>query len=66
MKYTIQQQFIPLNDQIWVVKLNQEDDDFLFDTIEEAEAKVIELEGLDASGRKYRVVESNNSDPNTI
>ena len=59
MKYTIQQQFIPLNDQIWVTKLNQEDDDFLFDTIEEAEAKVNELEGSDATGRKYRVIELN-------
>jgi hypothetical protein len=62
MKYTIQQQFIPLNDQIWVAKLNQEDDDFLFDTIEEAEAKVIELEGSDTTGRKYRVIELNISE----
>jgi hypothetical protein len=59
MKYTIQQQFIPLNDQIWVAKLNQEDDDFLFDTIEEAEAKATELQGSDATGRKYRVIELN-------
>jgi hypothetical protein len=62
MKYTIQQQFIPLNDQIWVTKLNQEDDDFLFDTIEEAEAKVTELEGSDPTGRKYKAIASNNTD----
>lgn len=59
MAYTIQQQFIPLNNQIWVFKLNQEDIDFLFDTLEEAEAKAIELEGLDETGRKYRAIESN-------
>jgi hypothetical protein len=66
MAYTIQQQFIPLNDQIWVIKLNEGDEDFLFDTLAEAEAKATELEGLDATGRKYRAVESNINESNTI
>lgn len=66
MAYTIQQQFIPLNDQIWVIKLNEGDEDFLFDTLAEAEAKATELEGLDETGRKYRAVESNINESNTI
>jgi hypothetical protein len=66
MKYTIQQQFIPLNDQIWVTKLNEGDEDFLFDTLAEAEAKATELQGLDGTGRKYRSVESNINESNTI
>lgn len=66
MAYTIQQQFIPLNDQIWVIKLNKGDEDFLFDTLAEAEAKATELEGLDVTGRKYRAVESNINESNTI
>jgi hypothetical protein len=59
MKYTIQQQFLPLNDQIWVVKLNQEDEDYLFDTLEEAEAKATELQESDSTGRKYKAIPSN-------
>lgn len=66
MKYTIQQQFLPLNDQIWVVKLNQEDEDYLFDTIEDAEVKVTELQESDPTGRKYKVIPSNNTESNSI
>ena len=66
MKYTIQQQFLPLNDQIWVVKLNQEDEDYLFDTLEEAETKATELQESDSTGRKYKAIPSNNTEWNTI
>jgi hypothetical protein len=66
MKYIIQQQFIPLNDQIWVTKLNQEDEDFLFDTIEDAEVKVTELQESDPTGRKYKAIPSNNTESNSI
>ena len=59
MKYTIQQQFLPLNDQIWVTKLNQEDEDYLFDTLEEAETKASELQESDSTGRKYKAIPSN-------
>ena len=62
MKYTIQQQFIPLNNQIWVVKLNQEDEDYLFDTLEEAETKATELQESDSTGRKYKAIPSNISE----
>ena len=66
MTYTIQQQFIPLNDQIWVTKLNQEDEDFLFDTLEEAETKATELQESDPTGRKYKAIASNNTESNSI
>ena len=62
MTYTIQQQFIPLNDQIWVTKLNEGDKDFLFDTLEEAETKATELQESDLTGRKYKAIASNNTD----
>ena len=62
MKYTIQQQFIPLNEQIWVTKLNEGDEDFLFDTLEEAETKATELQDSDPTGRKYKAIASNNTD----
>lgn len=66
MKYTIQQQFIPLNDQIWVVKLDPEQEDYLFDTLTEAEVKVTELQESDPTGRKYRAIPSNNTESNSI
>jgi hypothetical protein len=66
MNYTIQQQFLPLNDQIWVVKLNQEDEDYLFDTLEEAEAKATELQESDPTGRKYKAIPSNITESNSI
>ena len=66
MKYTIQQQFLPLNDQIWVTKLNEGDEDFLFDTLEEAETKATELQDSDPTGRKYKAIPSNNTESNSI
>ena len=62
MKYTIQQQFLPLNDQIWVTKLNEGDEGYLFDTLEEAETKATELQESDPTGRKYKAIASNNTD----
>ena len=59
MKYTIQQHFIPLNDQIWVTKLNEGDEGYLFDTLEEAETKASELQESDSTGRKYKAIPSN-------
>ena len=67
MAYFIHKQLIP-NDtnsgdpnwakrQIWVSKLNAEDTVDEFDTMEEAEAKKLELETADPSGRVYRIVE---------
>ena len=66
MKYTIQQQFLPLNDQIWVTKLNEGDEGYLFDTLEEAETKASELQESDSTGRKYKAIPSNNTESNSI
>lgn len=67
MAYRIQKQFVPVDTnngdpdwakrQIWVSKLNAEDTVDEFDTMEEAEAKKLELETADPSERVYRIVE---------
>ena len=67
MTYRIQKQFVPVDTnngdpdwakrQIWVAKLNAEDTVDEFETMEEAEAKKLELETADPSGRVYRIVE---------
>jgi hypothetical protein len=54
--YTIQKQFIPGNDSIWVQQLTPEDEIFTFETEEEAQAKADELTSTDTEGRFYRVV----------
>jgi hypothetical protein len=50
-------QFIPGNDQIWVSRLNPDDPTYEYSTFAEAEAKAIELQNNDSTGRQYRVVE---------
>ena len=57
MIYQIQMQFIPDNDMIWVQKLEINDPIWEFDTLEEAQQKMEELDSADTSGRKYRIVE---------
>ena len=54
--YQIQQQFIPGNPQIWVARLAEGDEDFIFDTEEEANTKMEELIANDNTGREYKVV----------
>jgi hypothetical protein len=54
--YTIQKQFIPGNDSIWVQQLTPEDAIYSFETEEEALAKMTELTSTDTEGRFYRVV----------
>ena len=54
--YQIQQQYIPGLSQIWVVKLAEGDEDFIFETEEEANTKLAELQSADTSGREYRIV----------
>lgn len=64
-EYAIQKQLIPTDQssdpnwakrQVWVYKLNSEDQIDEFDTIEEVEAKRDELESNDPTSRVYRVV----------
>ena len=54
--YTIQKQFIPGNDSIWVQQLTPEDEIFTFETEAEAQAKIAELDSTDADGRKHRFI----------
>ncbi len=56
MKYTIQMQFIPGNDMIWVTQLHPDDPIYQYDNESEALAKAEELQNADPTGRKYRVV----------
>ena len=42
------------------------DEDYLFDTLEEAETKASELQESDSTGRKYKAIPSNNNEWNTI
>jgi len=59
MTYTIQMQFIPGNDQIWVSQLSPNDPIYTYDNYPEALAKATELQDNDPTGRQYRVVQSN-------
>lgn len=53
--YKIEMQFIPGVENIWVLKLNIDDPIYEYDDLQEALAKVVELELADPEGRKYRV-----------
>jgi hypothetical protein len=57
MQYIVLEQFIPGLDQIWVARLTPEDPLYIFDTLEECEAKAAELQAADETGRKYRASE---------
>ena len=53
--YTIQKQFIPGNDSIWVQQLTPEDPIYSFEIEAEAQAKADELTSSDTEGRTYRI-----------
>lgn len=55
MIYQVEMQFIPGNDQIWVARLNPNDPVYQYDNEPEAQAKAIELQTDDPTGRQYRV-----------
>jgi hypothetical protein len=48
-------QFVPGLDQIWVNRINPEDQIHLFNTVEEAEVKLTELQSQDATERQYKI-----------
>ena len=54
MQYIVLMQFIPGLDQIWVARLNPEDPIYIFDSLEECEAKAAELQAADETGRQYK------------
>ena len=51
-------QFIPGLDQIWVARLQPEDPIYIFDSLEECEAKAAELQAADETGRQYKTAEA--------
>jgi hypothetical protein len=57
MIYQVQMQFIPGNDQIWVAQLNPTDPIYEYNNEPEAQAKALELQVGDPTGRQYRVVQ---------
>jgi hypothetical protein len=57
MKYIVLMEFLPGNSQIWVARLTPEDPIYIFDTLEECEAKAAELQAADSCGRLYKASE---------
>lgn len=54
--YQVQMQFIPGSNTIWVARLNPNDPIYEYDNEIEAQDKATELQNVDTTGRKYRVV----------
>ena len=67
MAFKIQKQYIPKDQystdpvwaqrKVWVYKLSDSDTIESFDTLEEANAKKLELENNDPTNREYQVIE---------
>ncbi len=55
MSYYIHKQLIPKNNLIWVLKINEADLVYSFESIEDAIAKKEELIENDTDGRIYKV-----------
>lgn len=55
MAYVIHKQLIPKNNLIWVLKLNESDVVYSYDTLEEAQTKLDELISSDTEGREYKI-----------
>ena len=53
--YFINKQMLPGNNLIWVLKLNESDKVYSFDSLEEAEIKKDELMSSDSTGRIYKI-----------
>ena len=58
MQYIVLMEFIPGLTQIWVARLQPEDPIYIFDTLEECEAKAAELQSQDETGRLYKAAEA--------
>lgn len=56
MKYQILKEYIPGNDKVWVGSIGNEDKLEIFDTLQEAQAKLIELQNLNPD-RGFKIVE---------
>jgi hypothetical protein len=58
MQYIVLMEFIPGLTQIWVARLQPEDPIYVFDNLEECEAKAAELQAADETGRLYKAAEA--------
>ena len=50
-------QYIPGSNQIWVARLDPNDPIYEYDNQPEADAKAVELQSQDPTGREYRVMQ---------
>jgi len=57
MIYQVQMEFIPGNSMIWVARLTPDNPIYDYDNFAEAQAKAIELQEADETGRQYRVAQ---------
>ena len=55
MAYFIHKQLIPKNNLIWVLKINDTDEVYSFESLEDANSKKEELIQNDIDGRVYKV-----------
>jgi hypothetical protein len=55
--WQVEMQFIPGNNQIWVLRFDPGDPILEFETYQEAVDKAAELQEADTTGRQYRAVE---------
>lgn len=55
--FVIEMQYFPQSDLVWVQKLLPSDLGFIFETYEEAQEKLTELQEKDISGRQYRIAQ---------
>jgi hypothetical protein len=55
MAYFIHKQLIPKNNLIWVLKINDTDEVYSFESLEDANSKKEELIQNDINGRVYKV-----------
>lgn len=55
MSYFIHKQLVPKNNLIWVLKLNENDAVFSYDSVEEANQKLDELKNSEVDGREYKI-----------
>lgn len=56
MKYQILKQYVPGNDSVWVGAIGNGDSIEIFDTLEEAETRLAELQAQDPE-RGFKIVE---------
>ena len=60
MLYEIQAEYLPGNDQLWVSFRTQDNTlVYKYETLEQAEAVLNQLQQQDVDGRRYRIVQNN-------